>query len=446
LFLIFMFFITFFFLTGVFVLTAVGSAFRQIHKRESKKQLKLLGNLFFYRPLHIFFFPKQEFEGIYFATICAQNITRFFYAASAVIFLYNTHLLSAGSVSLNDSSTFWIALSFFAFVLAGFIFGDFLPRIFGTKLPEIALRLCAPFSSIFMYLVFPISFLFLKLTQSLSRTVYFDHFQEPTSQAKQEIIDIIQQAELSPGISGQDKLLFESVLEFRDRIAREVMVPRIDIFSLASDTTIKEAAQLLDKEGYSRTPVFKNTIDNIVGVLMYKDIMKKFMEYAENGNDTKILEAPIESIAKPAIYTPETKKISNLLQEFRKKQVHLAIVVDEYGGTEGIVTIEDILEEIVGEIADEYDKAEELFKALPDNSWIVDARMNILDAEEQFGITFPQEGDYDTIGGYVYHMTGAIPSKGFEIHQNDFNLEVLSSNERSVEKVRIRVLPKAEEV
>ena len=207
---------------------------------------------------------------------------------------------------------------------------------------------------------------------------------------------------------------------------------------MQAETSIKEAANLLAAEGYSRTPIYRTTIDDITGVLMYKDILTKFREYEESGNDQKIIEAPIETIQKNVLYTPETKNISNLLQEFRKKQVHLAIVVDEYGGTEGIVTIEDILEEIVGEIADEYDDEKSLFTEQPDGSWIIDARMNILDAEETLGITIPQEGEYDTVGGYVFHCAGAIPSKGFVIHQDEFELEVLYSNERVVEKVRIK--------
>src|SRR5262249_33403368 len=160
-------------------------------------------------------------------------------------------------------------------------------------------------------------------------------------------------------------------------------------------------AKLLENEGYSRTPVYRTTVDNIVGVLMYKDVLSKYREYEEKGNNPAILNAPIETIQKPVLYTPETKKISQLLQEFRKKQVHLAIVVDEYGGTEGIVTIEDILEQIVGEIADEYDEAEALFIPQSDGSWIVDPRISILDAEEHLGIKFPEEGDYDSIGGYI---------------------------------------------
>lgn len=438
-FLIITFFSTFFFLIGNFLLTALITAFRHLHKQESKKQLKILNNFFFYRPLHLIFFPHHVFEGLFFATLSAQNITRFCYAASAILFLSHTPLFYEGT--LYDYSWFWILVSSFAFILNGFLFGDFLPRIFGTKKAETAIRVAAPLSSIFMLMAFPITYIFLKISRSISHSFYFDYFEEAEVQAKQEIIEIIKKAEFTPGISRHDKEIITSVLNFRDHIAREVMVPRIELFSLPGEMSIKEAAQFLQEEGYSRTPVYRTSVDDVIGILMYKDILKKYMDYVEKGNDPLILEAPIESIIKPALYTPETKKISNLLQEFRKKQVHLAIVVDEYGGTEGIVTIEDILEEIVGDIADEYDNAEELFKQQPDLSWIVDARLNISDVEEQIGIKIPQEGDYDTIGGYLYHRAGAIPSKGFVIHHESFEIEVLSSKERSIEKVRIKTFP-----
>lgn len=442
------FFLTLFFLIGTFFLTAVTSAFRRIHKRDSKKQILGLGKLFFYRPFHLYFFPKHEYEGLFFAAVCAQNVARFCYTGSAVLFLLATPLfqseISPLATQVYDFTWFWIGFSILVMILLSFVVGEYLPRILGMSLPEKVLRVCTPFSSLFMFLVFPITFLFLKISQSFSRTIYLDHLHEPGSQVKQEIIDIIEEARFSTDTNRHDKALIESVLAFRDRIAREIMVPRVDVFSLSADVSIKDAADLLAAEGYSRTPIYRNTVDNIVGVLMYKDILRKFREYEQKGNDPTILQAPIESIQKNVLYTPETKKISSLLQEFRKKQVHLAIVVDEYGGTEGIVTIEDILEEIVGNIEDEYDEEEELFIAQPDGSWIVDARMSILDAEEQLGINFPQEGEYDTIGGYVFDCTGAIPTKGFVIHQDDFEIEILDSNERVVEKVRIRPVKDAQ--
>jgi putative hemolysin len=255
---------------------------------------------------------------------------------------------------------------------------------------------------------------------------------------KHEIFQILQEAKLSLKLTLHDKKLIASVIYFQTRIAREVMIPRINIFSLESSTTIRKAVKLLEEEGYSRVPVYKGTIDHIVGVLMYKDILTKYLEYQERDNDQAVLEAPIESIVKPVMYAPETKKISNLLQDFRKKQMHLAIVVDEYGGTAGIVTIEDILEEIVGEIEDEYDAEEDLFHPLSENVWIVDAKMSIIDAKEQLKISIPQEGDYETIGGYIFHRAGTIPSKGFTIKLDAIELEVLKSNDRKVEKVKIK--------
>lgn len=440
--LVFTFVCTLLFLFGSFFLTAVISAFRQLHKKDAQKQIQRLGHLFFYRPIHHFFFPNHEYEGLFFTTICAQNLTRFGYAACGIIFLSLTNLFhSYSSEGSNYLATFWIILSIFVLILGSFIIGDYLPRIFGTRLPEKALQIGLSSSSIFLFLAFPLAYVFLKISQSLSRDLYFDSIQEPSAQAKQEIIELIQEAEVSPTLDVHDKKLIESVLTFKERCVREVMVPRVDVFSLSADTTIKDAAHLLQKEGYSRTPVYRNTVDNIVGVLMYKDVLRKYMECAEKG-DAKILEAPIETVLKNILYTPETKKISSLLQEFRKKQVHVAIVVDEYGGTEGIVTIEDILEEIVGDISDEYDQEEETFKRLSDGSWIVDAKMNILDVEEKLDIQIPEEEGYDTIGGYVFHMAGAIPSPGFIIHHENFELEVLESSDRSVEKVRIKPIKK----
>lgn len=442
-FLVMSFLATIFFLLGTFFLTALTSAFRRIQKRDWK-QVAAPANWLFYRSFHLYFFPQNEYEGLFFASVCAQNIARCCYGAAAALFLLGTPLFDETLLtdpllpSSYDFRIFWIILSSFLLLLASFVMGEYLPRMLGTRFPEMMLRLCTPFSSIFMFASFPITFLFLKISQSFSKAIYFDQLNEPEEQTKQEIIDIIEEAELGPGINKHDKALIESVLSFRERIAREVMVPRVNVFGLPDTTSIKEAAALLAAEGYSRTPVYRSTIDEITGVLMYKDILTKFREYEESGNNEKILNASIETIQKSVLYTPETKNISNLLQEFRKRQVHFAVVVDEYGGTEGIVTIEDILEEIVGEIADEYDEAESLFTKQPDGNWIVDARMNILDAEETIGITIPQEGEYDTVGGYVFHCAGAIPSKGFVIHQDEFELEVIDSNERMVEKVRIK--------
>jgi magnesium and cobalt exporter, CNNM family len=415
-------------LIGTFALSAFSTAFRRIHPEGAQKQFDALGNLFFYRPFHLFFFPKQDNEGIYFVTICALSLTRFCYCVSAILILLHSQLYD---------TWFGLAVGIIFLFLIYFILGDFIPRIFATKNVSGTIKFFAPLASLFLLLIFPLAYPFLKLSSSLSRKSYFEHFLErPESEVEQEVMRLVREANLTD-LEPHEKKLIVSVLSFRNRIVREIMVPRVNVFSLSADTKIKDATEILEEEGYSRVPVFKDTVDNIVGVLMLKDLVAKYAEYTEKGNLAEILEAPISTIQKPPLYTPETKKISDLLQEFRRKKVHIAIVVDEYGGTEGIVTIEDILEEIVGEIADEYDTEEEQFIALPDGSWMVDAMMSINDAEQQLSIKIPQEGDYDTIGGYIFHCTGSIPSRGFVIHHDDFELEIIRSNDRCVEKVRI---------
>lgn len=430
--------LTFIFLAGTFFLTATNSAFRRIHRKDASRQLKGVGSGFFYRPFHHYFFPAYEYEGLFFAIICAQNITRFCYAITMLGFFSQTQMFEeAMAGNFLNLSTVWLLLSIVAFLFGAFVISDYLPRIFGARFPQTALRLCTPFSSLFMFLAFPFTYIFLRISQSLPKIVHFDNILEHVG--RDEIINMLQRADLGSDI--HERKLMESAVTFKERIAREIMVPRVDVFSLPAEMSIGESARVSEEEGYSRIPIYRNTVDNIVGVLMYKDVLSKFIEYEQKGNDPAILQAPISSIQKSILHIPETKKISSLLQEFRKKQVHLAIVVDEYGGTEGIVTIEDILEEIVGEISDEYDEEEELFYAQPDGSWIVDARMNILDVEEDLDVEIPQEGEYDTVGGFIFHSTGMIPPKGFVIHQNNFDMEILKSNDRCVEKVRIKPVP-----
>ncbi len=402
--------------------------------KDSRKELKALKNFFLYRKLQLYFFPQTEYEGLIFAGNASLTVVRVLFITTAtLLLLYQTIL------------TGWeIFVVVFLLTLLLYFFGEFLPRILGNRFSLSLLHYIAPLASPFLILGFPFTYIFQKIAQRYWSKNAFTYLNEFNIGAKQEIIEIIQEADLNKDFNAHEKKLIESVVSFREKIAREVMVPRVDLFCLKSDTTIKEAAEQLENEGYSRVPVYRNNVDDIIGLLMYKDLLAKYKEYEQSHNNPKVLEASIETIIKPPLYAPETKKISGLLQEFRKKQVHLAIIVDEYGSTEGIVTIEDILEQIVGEIEDEYDEDETLFVAHPDGSWIVDARMSILDLEEQLGITIPQEGDYDTVGGYIFHHAGSIPSKGFVIQHDDFILEILRSTDRFIEKVRIKPIKKDE--
>lgn len=215
-----------------------------------------------------------------------------------------------------------------------------------------------------------------------------------------------------------------------DRIAREIMTPKADIFALQRDTPISQAFPLIIDEGYSRIPLFTKSIDDITGMVLVKDLLPV---YYKDPHTTQ----PLSYVAYPPLYTPEIRRVSLLLQEFRQKRCHLAIVVNEYGFTEGLVSMEDIVEEIFGEIADEYDDQEDVHYKKVGNAWIVDGRMNISDAEECLGLHIAHENSYDTLGGYVFHKLGAVPEKGMKIYYEDFDIDILSCSDRSVEKMKI---------
>lgn len=419
-------------LIGTFFLTAIIASLRSLYEREGLKALKSLKKKFFYRSIHHFFYPQNEYEGLFFAALLAKNLTFFLFTGASTLFVFET--ISPG----QDFRALTIALLLLLFGIISFSLGDWIPRILGTRLPIATLQKTSFFGSFFLMAAFPLTAIFLKITRTFSKNNYFDSTLEPESKVKSELFSIIRQATLKEEISANDKKLISSMLSFTGHLTREVMVPRVDLFSLDATTSIKDAAKQLDIEGYSRVPVYEESVDDIVGILMYKDILKKYMEYEEQGNNPEILKAPISSIQKPALYTPETKKISSLLQEFRKKQVHLAVVIDEYGGTEGIITIEDILEDIVGQIADEYDVKEEFFITQADGTWIVDATLTLIEVEQQLGIKIPEEGDFDTLAGYIFHCAGEIPPKGFTVESDEFELEVLKSNDRMVETVKIK--------
>lgn len=419
-----------FFFFGTFILTAFSTAMRRIYRKNSKKDVVELDKYFFYRPFHLKLIPTHEYEGIFFATLAALSLCRFLFSFSlaALFFVYYDFIMT-----WPLGGAFVLLL----FLLMIFIVSDYLPRFLGFLNPKITFKIFAPFASLYLILALPLTYLFVSISNLFFHSATLDMLHEPLAEAKQEIFDILQESELEDKLEPDDKRLIESVVNFRDLIVREVMMPRVELFTLPAEISVKDAAQKIEEEGYSRIPIYKGTIDQLIGIVMYKDVLAKYMEAAQT-NDPSILNNSIESIVKPVIYTPETKRISHLLQEFRSKQMHLAVVVDEYGGTEGIVTIEDILEELVGDIEDEYDDEEDLYITLADGSLIVDASISLLDLEQQLDITLPEEGDYDSLGGYIFHIAGEIPTRGFTIKQDDFDIEVLRANERMIEKVKIR--------
>jgi putative hemolysin len=233
-------------------------------------------------------------------------------------------------------------------------------------------------------------------------------------------------------IEDEEKEMIASIFEFSDKLVREVMVPRIDVSAVSAEAPMLEALEMILKAGHSRIPVYRDSVDNIQGVLYAKDLLK----YLRDGRT----DVPIGKITRPAYFIPESKKVDELLQELQQRKVHMAIVVDEYGGTAGLVTIEDLLEEIVGEIQDEYDAEEPTVEAVNSYEYLFDARVPIDEVNKLLGVELPDEGG-DTLGGFIYSQLGKVPALGDRVEYQNITIEVLSVNGRRIKQVRAIVAP-----
>ena len=223
--------------------------------------------------------------------------------------------------------------------------------------------------------------------------------------------------------------MIQSILDFRQTVVREVMVPRTEMIAVPSDAGIEEIIDQVAAHGHTRMPVFHDNLDNIIGILNVKDMLR-FWSRPVTAEDL------VANLRKP-YFIPETKNIHLLLPEFRQNKQHMAIVIDEYGGTSGLVTLEDLLEEIVGEIADEHDDDEKIMVDLPDGSTLANGRVEIEEIEERFQVEIP-EGKYETLAGFILHLIKKIPPPGEVIRYDSLEMTVDAADERMIKKVRIR--------
>ncbi len=223
------------------------------------------------------------------------------------------------------------------------------------------------------------------------------------------------------------------ILDLEKKRVHEIMVPRTDMVALSEDTSFEEAVDVVVRYGYSRIPLYQESLDNIVGILYAKDLLKQMASGAEP--------PPISKLAKEPLFVPESKRVDELLQELQERRVHMAVVVDEYGGTAGLVTIEDLLEEIVGEIQDEYDREEPQVERINDAEAILDGRVSIDDLNELFDLDITGE-EFDTVGGLVIHQLGKMPSLGDSVEMDNVSMQVLSTVGRRIKKIKVtRNLP-----
>jgi putative hemolysin len=233
-------------------------------------------------------------------------------------------------------------------------------------------------------------------------------------------------------LEAEEEQMINSIIELGERRLHEVMIPRIAIAALPASATLEEAIDRIVDEGHSRIPVYEESIDEVVGILYAKDLLP----FLKPGSGPR---PAVRTLLRPPVFVPESMTIDDLLHEFQRRKVHIAIVLDEYGGTAGLLTIEDLLEEIVGEIQDEYDTEEPMVVRLSDDEARVDGRADVDDLAELFDLNLELEDDdeYDTVGGLVYHRIGGVPSPGDQIDVNGLTLTVETTDGRRVGKVLV---------
>lgn len=266
--------------------------------------------------------------------------------------------------------------------------------------------------------------------------IFHDHHESAPTEA--ELFEIINASGETGVIADDTHEMLSSVIQFKETQVREVMVPRTEFTALAADLSISDILETVTRKGFSRYPLFQNNLDHVVGVLYVKDILKHL--------ESDLGKLSAAEIMRPVFFVPETKRIRELLQEFRVKGIHIAVAVDEYGGTSGLVTISDLVEEIIGKISEEnqtFENSEQLIEKIDDGSYLVNGKTEIEEIEELFDLEIDNRGKFESVGGLAVFLSGTIPQAGESFLYKDLSLTVESADSRRVKKIRIRSLKDA---
>jgi putative hemolysin len=309
------------------------------------------------------------------------------------------------------------------------IFGEITPKIFAIRNPsQWAIRFSRPIA-LFLALFKPFIWLFEGIASVASKFcgVSSDDFAQVLT--ADEIKTMVQMGAEEGILEKEEKEMITSIFKFSNTVVREIMTPRTDAVCLENDSAISECINLIKEKGHSRIPIYEDKIDNIVGIIYAKDLLT--VERGENSpNILKFLRDPV--------FIPETKNIVELLRQMKKSRFHMAIVVDEYGGMSGLVTLEDIIEEIIGDINDEYDREEESdFIEVRPNVFYVDAKIHCDDLGEKLNVEFPEDEDFDSLGGLVLDMLGEFPAKGEILEYKNLEIHVKDVGKRRIKKLEI---------
>ena len=311
------------------------------------------------------------------------------------------------------------------------LFGEIIPKIYANNKPLSVARLMVRPLKLMIFFFKPLSSLLVRSTTLIDKRISIKSQNISYSELSEAI-----EMTVDENAPIQEKMILKGFASFGDKEVKEIMQSRVNVTAVDKKTSFPELLQIVVESGFSRIPVYEESFDHVIGILYIKDLLP----YTKLEKDMNWL-----PLIRPALFVPENKKIKDLLQEFREKKIHLAIVVDEYGGTSGIVTLEDIIEEIVGEISDEFDKDSEQFKykRLPDNTYLFEAKTpindlcKILDIDDDY---FDEvRGESDSIGGLILEMEEEMPPKGTKVRYKQFEFEVVDVDDRKINKIKIVV-------
>ena len=312
------------------------------------------------------------------------------------------------------------------------IFGEVTPKSLAKEMPEKVATAVSPFLVLLMALMTPLTWLFTQWKKLLG---HFVHSGEADTITEGELMTMVSEAENDGELTDRESELIRSAIEFDDVEVEEILTPRVDVVAVEDDIPLEELAQTFAESGYSRLPVYHGTIDNIIGVVHEKDFYIARLKKA-----TKI-----DDLVVPTLYTTGSTQISQLLRTLREQHHHLAVVVDEYGGTEGIITLEDILEELVGEIWDEHDEVTEDFRKQSDGSWLVSGSASVDDLYEELDLPEEEDIDSNTVNGLVQEKTCHLPKVGDRFTLGKYDGVVTRTAKRRVTEVRLTPAAPAED-
>ena len=328
-----------------------------------------------------------------------------------------------------------VAIAALVMTLITFIFAEVAPKTYAVQHTDRAALAIAPF--IYVLTRLPVLGPLTRLLIAIGNVVTPGKgLKSGPFVSEDEIKAMVDEAERDEVIEEEEREMIHSVFEFGDTILREVMVPRPDMVAVPRETSLEEVLELILRTGYSRIPAYGRDIDDIVGLAYAKDVLRSL----HDGQADK----PLDEILRPAPFMPESMRAAECLREMRRRKSHMVIVIDEYGGTSGLVTLEDLLEEIVGEIADEYDREEPNVEPLPDGDYRVNARLDVDEVNELLDVELPST-EWDSIGGLLFNLVGGVPREGQEVEFQGLRLRAERVQGRRIGRVRIHRLDPPEE-